>query len=308
MEKNKVYCVFCGTKNNFDQVRCTKCHKKLNPKERPLLDYLKSKISDKYMSDVEDTIYSILIHYIKSHLYGVVVTCSIVVSAFSVVVNADFNRLEKVDEKPTVVNRISYAGKGLNSLEVAEKYIEALQSSDMLTVKNLQLETFHPEVLAEIKDDVYYYSNGLDTTMMIQDDDLVQYASSLFKDNKGEIYIGDSELVIPSGNFGGYSFRRYLISMKYCYGNICVEEDGYDSNAFYARLELELVEVDGAYYVTGSNEAVFMGENLAIEYYTLLDFGGDMDALTYDAFQDYDNNCYDRVNDCFSKFNPRWPN
>lgn len=102
--KNIEYCIYCGTKNKIENKKCTKCHKKLNPKDRPLLEYLKSKIKDDLKGNVEDNIIDIITKYIKTHLYGFIMTCSIIITTTCVITNVvEDNYIEKVTEKPSLV-------------------------------------------------------------------------------------------------------------------------------------------------------------------------------------------------------------
>lgn len=105
-KENIQYCVYCGTKNKLEDKKCIKCHKKLNPKDHPLLDYLKSKTKDNLKGKLEDNIFSTIINYIKSHLYGFILTCSIIVSTTCIVTNIiNTSNIQNVTEKPATLNK-----------------------------------------------------------------------------------------------------------------------------------------------------------------------------------------------------------
>ena len=146
MDDKKQYCVHCGAENNINDKKCCKCHKKINPKSN-LVEYMKKSAKDK----TEDKILDIIKDFIKSHLYGTVLTCSIILTVTSaVVVNSQNNYIEKVSTKPEIIKTSSYAGEGLNSEEIVRKYVEAIRTNDLDTANNLCLENFYPEVREEI--------------------------------------------------------------------------------------------------------------------------------------------------------------
>lgn len=282
MATRKQYCVFCGKENDIEDQNCIHCKKRLNPKESPFLDYLKSKIKDKYVGEVKDNIYSILLHYIKSHLYGFILTCSVLVSAASVITNHVVNTtsVQNVVEKPVVIEKIRYEGEGLQALEVAQKYVRAIQENDQVMIKSLQLETFYPKVWETLKGEITDIG-GYGSTSFIQKHDLIAYASYYFKYNQGEVYIGESELVADSGNYGEYPFRRFQVSMGYCSYNTCQMNNGYVIGDFYARDEIELIEIDGNYYVSGEQPTIFMGQDEWIKYRAFMNAKGDTTNLDF---------------------------
>lgn len=106
MRNKKIYCIYCGEKNNKKDVKCKKCKKKLDPKENLVLDYIK----DHFKSDVEGNIITLIKNFITSHLYGSILTATLiftVVSAVVTTIGKDGDVLE-VTEKPMIlVNNIN---------------------------------------------------------------------------------------------------------------------------------------------------------------------------------------------------------
>lgn len=98
--KKKIYCVYCGEKNNIKDLKCKKCKKKLNPKENMLLDYIKDHIKD----DVEGNIFDIIKKFIISHLYGTFLTATLIFTIVSgiVTINND-EKIIEVAEKPIIL-------------------------------------------------------------------------------------------------------------------------------------------------------------------------------------------------------------
>lgn len=292
--KPKKYCVFCGTENEDNVLNCKKCHKKLDPEEHPFLDYMKSKIKNKFQGEVEDNVKSILIHFIKSHLYGFIMTCSILITSTCVVVNtvkSNHEEIEMVTEKPTVVTKqISYAGTGLSALEVAEKYIDAIKKNDLDTVKALRLETFYKDIYnTVITEKAEFYTDGPATNY-----DLWNYRDIYFKNVQGDIYIGGAETVRDIKIFQGYTSYNFLVSLHYCSYNNCSTKtsNGFGFDDFYAHDEIQIVQVEDHYYVLGEMHALRMGENEVIGLRSLFLAKGDTTSLSFEK----ELNKYDACN------------
>ena len=97
--KDEIYCVFCKEINQLSDKVCKKCHKKLDPKENMLLDYLKDHIKSDLVGKTEDKVISIIKNYIISHLYGAVFSVTLLFTiASALVLNAD--KYEVVTKKP----------------------------------------------------------------------------------------------------------------------------------------------------------------------------------------------------------------
>ena len=75
------YCIFCGAENAKDADTCSVCGKTLHPQENLLKDYLYRKTKSRLRGKAEDGFISVLKNWILSHLYGVVVTISLVALA-----------------------------------------------------------------------------------------------------------------------------------------------------------------------------------------------------------------------------------
>lgn len=106
MARNKnIYCIYCKTKNNKTLKKCSKCHKKLNPKENLLLDYMKNHIKDDLKGKTKDTVVDIIKNFIISHLYGTFFAASLIFSLTSSIVNAE--NYEKIYYKPVLEPVIS---------------------------------------------------------------------------------------------------------------------------------------------------------------------------------------------------------
>lgn len=103
MKKN-IYCVYCGEKNKINDLECKKCKKKLNPKQHEFLDYLKDHIKADLKGKVQDKLISVIKNFIISHLYGTILTATLIFTIVSGVVTTinENKNIEKVTEKPFV--------------------------------------------------------------------------------------------------------------------------------------------------------------------------------------------------------------
>lgn len=91
-----VYCTYCGTENKKTEIKCCKCNKELLAKDNLAVDHLKKKAIGK----VQDDLLSGFLSFIKSHLYGTVLTFSVIISATIIAIVNMSNSYEIVTEKP----------------------------------------------------------------------------------------------------------------------------------------------------------------------------------------------------------------
>lgn len=146
MRKKTIFCVYCGSENNSTQKRCNKCHRKINPKENLFLDYLKSHLSNELSENIENKTINIIINYIKSHLYGVILTMSIIIVGSTAIVTS-LPDYEIVFERPIIA---SCTPKKFNN-----KYSYVYSTKDECVSKGN--ESFI-EVFENIDDSIFTYS------------------------------------------------------------------------------------------------------------------------------------------------------
>lgn len=244
---DKIYCVYCGEKNNCTSNRCINCYKKLDPKNQPFKDYIKDKIEDKIKGDIQDNIFSLITGFIKTHLYGTIFTCSVIFCAVSVVLNVSNNSIQfdKVSSRPIVEEKILYLGKGKTATEVMIGYVEALNEKNSSNIKSYELSQFYPEIYDELisknASSNYYpfFSNNV----------LLDNKDYLLGNDLG-FYIG-SNLGVNGLNlkYGDYNAIRHSVLITYCCGNPCQAAGHY----FNVSFVVELIEVNGNYYVSGTD-------------------------------------------------------
>ena len=107
-KNNKIYCVYCGDKNNNTDLKCKKCNKKLNPKEHLFRDYLYNHIKDDLKGKVEDNLFSIIKNYIISHLYGSSLIISILFTGVALIIsNTSQNNVININKTSDMLSKNS---------------------------------------------------------------------------------------------------------------------------------------------------------------------------------------------------------
>ncbi len=102
--EKKFYCAFCGEKNSFESELCKKCKRELHPEEHPWKDHILDALGDDAIGRVKDKTIDIVVEYIKTHWYGILVSLSLVFSATVGIATINGNeKVETVDEKPKIV-------------------------------------------------------------------------------------------------------------------------------------------------------------------------------------------------------------
>lgn len=82
----KIYCNFCGKENDEKNEKCIKCKELLNQKEHLWKDYLYDHIRDDLKGKVTGKTISLITNYVKSHLYGVILSLMILVTTITGVI------------------------------------------------------------------------------------------------------------------------------------------------------------------------------------------------------------------------------
>lgn len=309
--ESKIYCTFCGEENNKEDLACKKCHRFLKRKDHPLIDYMEDKIKDEFTGGVKNTAFSIINNYIKSHLYGFVLTLSIIASTTTVIVN---NRIQNdevnyVREKltPTIAS-ITYQGEGLSSYELAKKYVDAMESGNIDTVRGLQLDNFYPELLERIK--TYQDQNKLDiwdspaTTHHLFDNRDIYFKmnETISAEGVEHYYLGDSELIREHREYLGYQTDDYMLGLWYCNNHTCSTSiyDGRTHSDFSPNIQIQVISVEGKYYILGEKVTIYMGQNEEVYHMALFRSKGDTTNLNFDeALKEYDScgdyNGYDQA-------------
>ena len=99
-EKENIYCVYCGEKNDALKEKCIKCNKTLHPKNQLFKEFLYNHIKSDLRGKLNDSIFSYLKNYIISHLYGILMTASIAFTAITMIgsLRVPYKTISKIDE------------------------------------------------------------------------------------------------------------------------------------------------------------------------------------------------------------------
>lgn len=108
----KIYCVYCGKENDNNLEKCTKCKKELNPKNHLFKDFLYDHIKDDLKGKLEDNIFSYLKNYIISHLYGVVMTVSVLFTGVALITSLTVKEYKTIEDINEISNPSSSSSNG----------------------------------------------------------------------------------------------------------------------------------------------------------------------------------------------------
>ncbi len=94
------YCTTCGAVNKKSAVFCEECKNKIILRHRPIVDFLKKRAKGKAAGDVTEKLFKLVKDFLFDHLYGMVLTVSVVATATTAVVTAT-PYVKKVDNLPS---------------------------------------------------------------------------------------------------------------------------------------------------------------------------------------------------------------
>ena len=103
-----IYCEHCGAPNAADAKTCVSCGKDPLPEEHLLLDFLKEHTKSALKDKAEDTVYNVIKNWLLSHLYGLLVTVTVISSTVAAVVSNSANpRIVHFPETPARESSVS---------------------------------------------------------------------------------------------------------------------------------------------------------------------------------------------------------
>jgi hypothetical protein len=280
--KTKIYCVYCGTENILEDKKCKKCKKQLNPKNRPFRDYILDKLKDKVEGDIQDNIFSLIIEFIKSHLYGSVLTCSIIFTVVAGIVSSFDNtsNFDKVSERPFFSVNLEYKGEGLSPEEIVNKYGDALNSGNLKEAKSYELKTFHPDVFEKLKGS-NFEKDGIVHFSFVDTNKLLETSAMVFRQEKEygvSFYYASSP---PKGKYGDYEFIRHPLYIEYNYGEIVYSPYDKTHEAYAFDYSIEFIKVDDNYYISGTQLDPLLSIEHEIIYDFFIKYQGDTTKFSY---------------------------
>lgn len=108
------YCVFCGRENDAAQETCAACGKELYPQENLLEEYLRKEAEEQIKGKIVDSAFDKLKKFLLSHLYGIILTVSVIFTAASAVAalgSSDIPREAVRLEQPPVADVLGHLVK-----------------------------------------------------------------------------------------------------------------------------------------------------------------------------------------------------
>ena len=93
------YCTHCGAANKKSAVECTECEKKIATKYRPFYDFLKKHTKEDATGTAVDTVFGFVQNFLLSHVYGIVLSVTIVAAGIATVY-ADASYIKEVNKPP----------------------------------------------------------------------------------------------------------------------------------------------------------------------------------------------------------------
>ncbi len=89
--KNKIYCIYCGKVNDIANKKCRNCGKILNEEEHELRDFIFEETKSQLEGNIFDKIANFIKKLVTKHLYGVILSVSIITTSVGVILNATSN-------------------------------------------------------------------------------------------------------------------------------------------------------------------------------------------------------------------------
>lgn len=123
MQSEIQYCNHCGSANKKSSVQCSECEKKIHTSYRPFYDFLKKHTKESLADTVKDTVFSYIKNFLLSHIYGTVLTVTIVATTVSAV-SAATPYIEKVSEPKTAVTQTASGQQPEEELPIAQPLTE----------------------------------------------------------------------------------------------------------------------------------------------------------------------------------------
>lgn len=274
------YCTSCGAANKRSAVWCCECKQKIIVRHRPIVDFLKKRVKGKATGKMTQKLFDLIKDFILEHLYGVILTVSVVATTTTAVITAT-PYIEEVTTPPFEKVVISEEPE-VPAIEVTDGIFE-LTDTDITWFKHV-VTAYDAKIDNTIRDTDPYWS----------DDSDYESATELWAENgiEGYTYKGIHELYDNPLPMGQDSLSSEIVDM---YG------DEWYADGFWAR-HYRYAPVEGVR--TGVNVNSELGHTLLsdgydvmeVDYYCLTYNGNDMEGHTFDfkALPPQDKTSYEK--------------
>lgn len=134
------YCTRCGASNKKSAVECSECEKKIISKYRPFYDFLKKHSKEETTDATVDTAFALIRRFLLSHVYGFVLTVSIIAAGVVTVLGMDLH-IDRVSTDANIKIQVQAPKKETNN-ELNKEQIEELpvfefSDSDSKSIRNV---------------------------------------------------------------------------------------------------------------------------------------------------------------------------
>lgn len=245
------YCNYCGNEIEDENLICPKCKHNLNRNNIALILFLKKHTREELLNKAEDSLFEYLKNYILSHLYGFILTVTIIVVPLSAVTVVSGVKL--VNDRPVMNNNISHEvvinnNDNQNNTVLSDEDKEAI--INVINNYSIALENSNGTINNELNN-IWVSSSIIDNT----------YHHAFNDRYDGKIY--DSEYIINSElKFDmNYSLNQVFTStgkelIEMGYDIVVVDIDGIlyfenhpDYEKAYPNYKATMVKVDGKWYI-----------------------------------------------------------
>ena len=169
------YCTHCGSANKKSAVECCECEKKITTKYRPFYDFLKKHTKEEATGTAVDTVFGFVQNFLLSHVYGIVLSVTIVAAGVATV-----------------------QGFAPHIKEVTEPAVRTVVTND-----STEQEQDKPEEIREFTEDDEYYLLYLMSNYDPFADDI---RTSERYWSEGHEYIDSPQEIFAQSNIEGYNF------------------------------------------------------------------------------------------------------
>ncbi len=147
------YCTSCGAANKKSAHTCGECKKEINKKHRPFFEFIKRRAKNWGMGELQGRLFDFAKGFIKSHLYGFVMTVSVVITGSVVITNAT-PYIKTVNEAPF----ISVAEE---NAEEEPRGDNTLTEDEMIWLRHM-ISAYDAEIEGGILPETIYWENDAD--------------------------------------------------------------------------------------------------------------------------------------------------
>ena len=103
-KKTSKYCIHCGSENKKNQIKCRVCQNNINEMDENIKNYFYGEIE----GNISDSIKNLIIAFIKKHLYGVLLTLTVVSVTIPNILKDDSKSNPKiVNSRPTIIKEVN---------------------------------------------------------------------------------------------------------------------------------------------------------------------------------------------------------